>query len=227
MTSAAQKARERFADGLREVRRNAGSPSYSALVKHSGNRRNTTGIGKMLNAQFTAPGDLDFVYAFLSACEAYAKEKKTTIFGKLFDRELWKMRHSQLTEVLELLGEDRPAATPASFRVEPFPLTEGSTRLEAWRDQPSQLLLARHQVVPFTGRGQDLTRLERWRDEGEPAVAVTLLYGPGGRGKTRFGPLWSPGPGWRCPDCGGRARHGPETAHRARRSDSLAGWGRL
>ncbi|MFF3070436.1 tetratricopeptide repeat protein [Kitasatospora sp. NPDC057936] len=55
-------------------------------------------------------------------------------------------------------------------------------------EQPSQLLMARHQIVPFTGRLDDLKRLTAWRDDpAGPVAAVRLLHGPGGQGKTRLG----------------------------------------
>lgn len=50
---------------------------------------------------------------------------------------------------------------------------------------PSQLLLARHEVVPFTGRSAELARLANWRDGTQP-VSALLLHGPGGQGKTRL-----------------------------------------
>ncbi|MFI1996333.1 tetratricopeptide repeat protein [Actinoplanes sp. NPDC020271] len=53
------------------------------------------------------------------------------------------------------------------------------------RAQPSRLLLARHQVVPFTGREHILDRLAAWTGADEP-VAVLLVHGAGGQGKTRL-----------------------------------------
>jgi hypothetical protein len=54
------------------------------------------------------------------------------------------------------------------------------------RRQPSRLLAARHQVVDFTGRERELTELAVWRDDPDLGLAVTLLHGPGGQGKTRL-----------------------------------------
>ncbi|WP_053736816.1 tetratricopeptide repeat protein [Nocardia sp. NRRL S-836] len=53
------------------------------------------------------------------------------------------------------------------------------------RRQPSQLLLAGNQVVPFTGRENELARLEEWR-RGEGRISAMLVHGPGGQGKTRL-----------------------------------------
>jgi len=53
------------------------------------------------------------------------------------------------------------------------------------REQPSRLLLARHQVVPFTGREHTLDALAGWISGDEP-VAIRLVHGAGGQGKTRL-----------------------------------------
>lgn len=50
---------------------------------------------------------------------------------------------------------------------------------------PSALLRAAYRVVPFHGRGAELTELEQWRDSPNP-VRVRLVSGPGGMGKTRL-----------------------------------------
>ena len=54
------------------------------------------------------------------------------------------------------------------------------------RRAPSWLLAARHQVVPFHGRIEDLARLREWRDDPAPGMSVRLVHGPGGQGKTRL-----------------------------------------
>lgn len=50
---------------------------------------------------------------------------------------------------------------------------------------PSMLLRAEYGVVPFAGRGQEMTRLTAWLHETDQ-LAVQLLTGPGGQGKTRL-----------------------------------------
>ncbi|WP_416905381.1 tetratricopeptide repeat protein [Micromonospora echinospora] len=55
----------------------------------------------------------------------------------------------------------------------------------AARRQPSRLLLARHQVVPFTGRDVELDALSTWMGGAEP-VSVRLVHAAGGQGKTRL-----------------------------------------
>ncbi|MFI9597865.1 hypothetical protein [Nonomuraea sp. NPDC052265] len=51
--------------------------------------------------------------------------------------------------------------------------------------QPSHLLNARHAIVDFTGREDEVGELTAWRDSGE-GRAVRWLHAPGGQGKTRL-----------------------------------------
>ncbi|WP_018352732.1 tetratricopeptide repeat protein [Longispora albida] len=61
----------------------------------------------------------------------------------------------------------------------------GLTELREMRDQPSKLLIARRQAIPFTGRTDLLTRLTAWF--ASPARrAAWLFHAPGGQGKTRL-----------------------------------------
>ncbi|WFE20287.1 tetratricopeptide repeat-containing protein [Solwaraspora sp. WMMD937] len=54
-------------------------------------------------------------------------------------------------------------------------------------NQPSMLLAANNQVVPFTAlRDADRAELAAWRDDPARGVAVRLMHGPGGQGKTRL-----------------------------------------
>jgi len=52
--------------------------------------------------------------------------------------------------------------------------------------QPGRLLDARHQIVDFTGRHEELAELAAWRDRRGDRLAVRWLYAPGGQGKTRL-----------------------------------------
>ncbi|WP_182884717.1 tetratricopeptide repeat protein [Microbispora sp. H10885] len=55
------------------------------------------------------------------------------------------------------------------------------------RAQPSELLRASHALVAFTGRHDLLEELTSWRDTATGQnVAVHLIHGPGGQGKTRL-----------------------------------------
>ncbi|MFF0312998.1 tetratricopeptide repeat protein [Streptosporangium sp. NPDC004379] len=66
------------------------------------------------------------------------------------------------------------------------------------RAQPSELLRAANALVGFTGRDALLARLRQWRD-GDATLAVHLIHGAGGQGKTRLAHrvarLWQ-GEGW-------------------------------
>ncbi|GGN10267.1 tetratricopeptide (TPR) repeat protein [Actinoplanes campanulatus] len=52
-------------------------------------------------------------------------------------------------------------------------------------EQPSRLLSAENRVVAFTGRDHEIAELTGWRD-GDAAVAVRLVHGGAGQGKTRL-----------------------------------------
>jgi hypothetical protein len=61
--------------------------------------------------------------------------------------------------------------------------------------QPSRRLRAANAAVKFTGRDRELADLAAWRpgglaawreDPAHPGVAVRLIHGPGGQGKTRL-----------------------------------------
>lgn len=51
---------------------------------------------------------------------------------------------------------------------------------------PSWLLAARNQIVAFTGRDDEISRLATWRDATKTRVSVRGIYGPAGQGKTRL-----------------------------------------
>ena len=53
------------------------------------------------------------------------------------------------------------------------------------KSQPSQMLVAEHLVVPYLFRDPDLDRVEAWCETSEP-IALTVVAGRGGSGKTRF-----------------------------------------
>lgn len=68
-------------------------------------------------------------------------------------------------------------------------LVAGIARLPRGTITPSQLLIARHRVVPFAGRVAELAELDRWADD-DAEVAVRLIHADGGAGKTRLAQEW-------------------------------------
>ena len=58
------------------------------------------------------------------------------------------------------------------------------------RAQPSRLLRADYEVVPFAGRAAVLGQLAEWLAE-PGTVSVRLLHGPGGQGKSRLGSFFA------------------------------------
>lgn len=73
------------------------------------------------------------------------------------------------------------------FRLEPLRPESRLGRAKALK-QPSRLLHARYGAVAFTGRNRELAQLAEWQGDGEngPRVAVRLVHGEGGQGKTRL-----------------------------------------
>lgn len=72
------------------------------------------------------------------------------------------------------------------YQVTSFPAKARQISPERARQQPSRLLAAECQTVPFSGRERQLAELASWRDAPAPGVAVRLVCGPGGQGKTRL-----------------------------------------
>ncbi|SCF50471.1 Tetratricopeptide repeat, partial [Micromonospora carbonacea] len=79
-----------------------------------------------------------------------------------------------------VISPDRPPYRVSAADSAPAPVSVVKAR-----SQPSRLLLAHHQVVPFTGRKRTLDALAEWMRGGEP-VAARLVHGAGGQGKTRL-----------------------------------------
>jgi len=74
-------------------------------------------------------------------------------------------------------------ARPA-YELAPFPV-EAPAPPRSVGEAPSRLLSARYRLVPFAGRDDELADLAGWRDDGA-SMAVRLVHGPGGQGKTRL-----------------------------------------
>lgn len=71
------------------------------------------------------------------------------------------------------------------YRISSLTPVECLSALDA-QEAPSRLLHARHEVVPFGGRVEELRVLQHWRDDPEPRSGVLLVSAPGGAGKTRL-----------------------------------------
>lgn len=72
------------------------------------------------------------------------------------------------------------------YQIRLFPAEPRRISKDEAIQQPSRLLAAERQVVPFTGRDHELAVLTSWRDDPAPGVSVMLVHGPGGQGKTRL-----------------------------------------
>jgi tetratricopeptide (TPR) repeat protein len=72
------------------------------------------------------------------------------------------------------------------YRLDEFPLTPRAVDGDRARRQPSRLLNVESQVVPFSGRADELRRLAAWRDGPTSGLSVLLMHGPGGQGKSRL-----------------------------------------
>jgi len=75
--------------------------------------------------------------------------------------------------------------TAGVFRLEEFSREIPASQVDPQRFGLSSLLRAAGRVVPFTGRTAELSQLRSWRDAPDP-LSVTLVFGPGGQGKTRL-----------------------------------------
>ncbi|NMO57528.1 tetratricopeptide repeat protein [Actinoplanes sp. TBRC 11911] len=71
------------------------------------------------------------------------------------------------------------------YRVLPATVTPVRLSREQARAQPSRVLLARHRVVPFSGRARTWNDLTEWRGNAQP-ITARLLHATGGQGKTRL-----------------------------------------
>ncbi|GAA1613925.1 tetratricopeptide repeat protein [Actinoplanes couchii] len=78
------------------------------------------------------------------------------------------------------ISVDRPV-----YRVTPAVIVPVVISASQARAQPSRLLLARHQVVPFTGRDRALEELATWMTD-DDTVSARLIHAAGGQGKSRL-----------------------------------------
>jgi hypothetical protein len=88
-------------------------------------------------------------------------------------------------QIRDVGGNISVQLTRPAYRVMDFPARPAALTVEQARAQPSRLLVARYEVVPFAGRAGLLAELSGWlREDG--AASVRLIHGPGGQGKSRL-----------------------------------------
>jgi tetratricopeptide (TPR) repeat protein len=143
--------------------------------------------------QIPRPASLE---AFVMACLGKAGEENITVPAPLDNLEAWQ----RLREAAD--RTDSPHTAPPGgdkgYRLEPFSQAI-AVDPRRYVDQPSMLLDARSQIVPFSGREDELDTLAHWRDDDAAPVSALLLHGPGGQGKSRLAARFaeqSAGDGW-------------------------------
>ncbi len=114
----AAEARATFCRQLRELHKEAGSPSYPDLIKKmrslhppaSGSVPATSTISELLEGKFKRTPPWDRVEMFVRGCVAHAGG---TLPAHHADLTQWRKRHTRLEAILEAT-RSRPAPTPAS-----------------------------------------------------------------------------------------------------------------
>jgi tetratricopeptide (TPR) repeat protein/transcriptional regulator with XRE-family HTH domain len=99
----------------------------------------------------------------------------------------WNQSVNDIREALTRVG-DVPAVSAGNrplYRLEQLAGEPAGLGVEEARAQPSRMLLARYEIVPFAGRDGFLQRLSDWLRGADP-VSARLVHGPGGQGKTRL-----------------------------------------
>jgi tetratricopeptide (TPR) repeat protein len=84
-----------------------------------------------------------------------------------------------------ICGDLTVISGPGGFRLGDYPPEDDVAVAGAQPSSLSALLRAASQIVPFTGRANELTRLRSWRDSADQ-LSVMLISGPAGQGKTRL-----------------------------------------
>ncbi|MBO3739327.1 tetratricopeptide repeat protein [Actinoplanes flavus] len=90
-----------------------------------------------------------------------------------------------VVQIADVGGDVTVSPSPRPYRVTPATVGAAELTPDRARAQPSRLLLARYQVVPFTGRTRTLDDLDTWISGPDP-VAARLIHAAGGQGKTRL-----------------------------------------
>ena len=105
-------ARRRFAAWLQEVHKAAGTPSANKVAKasaalaerHGRRQLSSSGVDRLLRAEFIRPPDWESVTAFLEACAKCAPSTRP-VPKALLDSDLWERRYEQLVSLVEAAKE--------------------------------------------------------------------------------------------------------------------------
>ncbi|MFI7638712.1 hypothetical protein [Nonomuraea sp. NPDC049400] len=153
----------------------------------------TSAVSKVLPVSVLSPGS-DALWPGLSGAALLA-EPAGQLIGVIAAG--YARNHLDVVPVTALLGDERfrELAGVAPGRLETVAEDEPSAMLADLltpaRDEPPQdcpdwaLLMARHAVVPFLGRDEELAHLRTWAAE-PAALSIAILTGRSGTGKTRL-----------------------------------------
>jgi hypothetical protein len=167
-------------------------------------REQRIAIHEALRNVFPTQGDLDRA---LTLRLGEARAHLTTASGlhaQLTELLAWAIRGGRLRALLDAAAAEvpgNPALAALRARYDdtaldairlPSVLDAGTAHLPD-EPAPSQLLDARHQVVPWHERGREeiLAELNTWADGGAPTASLWLLHAEGGVGKTRLAIEWT------------------------------------
>jgi hypothetical protein len=90
------------------------------------------------------------------------------------------------TNAFQAAGDQIIYNGSAPYRLAPYPESAAELTREHLNYYPSWMLRPQFEVVPFSKRDVEFGLLKKWRDESPADIAVMLLTGQGGQGKTRF-----------------------------------------
>jgi tetratricopeptide (TPR) repeat protein len=115
---------------------------------------------------------------------------RTRITLAAVDDELNSVRDSfvlgDVIQVTEVHGDLTISFARPGYHLDLFPVAPAAPDHDRARRQPSRLLMARQEVVPFEGRDELLADLSNWLTSRTAQISVRLLHAPGGQGKTRL-----------------------------------------
>ncbi|WP_436535240.1 tetratricopeptide repeat protein [Actinoplanes sp. HUAS TT8] len=171
--------------------------------------RSLPSLRKIAEAAGTSPGYVSDILQGKRTPGPDLAERVAAALGAGPDRQRAARRHAERAEL------DPKPADPAPPK--PYHLQELRPAGSPAEESLSALLEAHRAVVDFYGRSEELGRLAAWRDDNSSMVAVTLVVGAGGEGKTRLAHRFCAGSdGWATVE----ARHTVDLRPIARRASS-------